>query len=86
MFYKYAYRGGMMDYYMGTHPLFETIKMARRMVEKPYLVAAVVRFSGFVAAYWKRLPRQVPEEFMAYLRKEQMQRIRSIFPGAQKGR
>ncbi len=83
--YKYAYRGGMMDYYMGTHPLFETIKMARRMVEKPYFVAAAVRFSGFVAAYWKRLPRQVPEEFMAYLRKEQMQRIRSFFPGAQKG-
>jgi biofilm PGA synthesis N-glycosyltransferase PgaC len=84
--YTYAYRGGVMDFYMGTHPLFETIKMARRLAEKPYGVAAIVRFSGFVAAYWKRLPRQVPEEFMAYLRKEQMERIRSIFSGPQKGR
>ena len=84
--FKYAYRGGMMDFYMGTHPLFETIKMARRLGEKPYVVAAAVRFSGFLSAYWKRLPRQVPDEFMAYLRKEQMARIRAIFPGAQKGR
>jgi poly-beta-1,6-N-acetyl-D-glucosamine synthase len=84
--FKYAYRGGMMDFYMGTHPLFETIKMARRLGEKPYVVGAAVRFSGFISAYWKRLPRQVPDEFMAYLRKEQMARIRAIFPGAQKGR
>jgi biofilm PGA synthesis N-glycosyltransferase PgaC len=84
--YKYAYRGGIMDFYMGTHPLFEMIKMARRVTEKPYFVAAAVRFSGFVSAYFKSLPRQVPEEFMAYLRKEQMARIRSLFPGAQKSR
>jgi glycosyltransferase involved in cell wall biosynthesis len=79
---KYAYRGGMMDYYMGTHPLFEMIKMGRRIVDKPFVVGAVVRFSGFVSAYWKRLPRQVPSEFMSYLRREQMARIRSTFLGA----
>jgi poly-beta-1,6-N-acetyl-D-glucosamine synthase len=84
--WKYAYRGGMMDFYMGTHPLFEILKMTKRVVDKPYVVGAVVRFSGFVSAYWKRLPRQVPNEFMAYLRKEQMERIRSQFLGAQKAR
>ncbi len=82
--FKYAYRGGVMDFYMGTHPLFETIKMTKRLVEKPYVVGAAVRFSGFVAAYCKRLPRQVPEEFMTYLRKEQMARIRSLFLKAPK--
>jgi poly-beta-1,6-N-acetyl-D-glucosamine synthase len=75
-----------MDFYMGTHPLFEILKMTKRVVDKPYVVGAVVRFSGFVSAYWKRLPRQVPNEFMAYLRKEQMERIRSQFLGAQKAR
>jgi hypothetical protein len=72
----------MMDYYMGTHPLFEMIKMGRRLFDKPLLVGAVVRFSGFVSAYWKRLPRQVPDEFISYLRREQMARIRSTFLGA----
>jgi hypothetical protein len=72
----------MMDFYMGTHPLFEIVKMTRRVVDKPYFVAAAVRFSGFVAAYWKRLPRQVPDEFMAHLRKEQMARLRSKFLGS----
>jgi poly-beta-1,6-N-acetyl-D-glucosamine synthase len=80
--FKYAYRGGMMDFYMGTHPLFEIVKMARRVADKPYFVAAAVRFSGFVSAYWQGLPRQVPEEFMAHLRKEQMARLRSKFLGS----
>lgn len=78
---RYAYRGGLMDFYMGTHPLFEVVKMTRRMVDKPYVVGAAVRLSGFVSAYWKRLPRQVPAEFMDYLRKEQMARLRSTFLG-----
>jgi glycosyltransferase involved in cell wall biosynthesis len=79
--YKYAFRGGKMDFYMGTHPLFEIVKMTRRLVDKPYVVAAAVRFSGFLSGYWKREPRQVPQEFMAYLRKEQMARLRSYFLG-----
>jgi poly-beta-1,6-N-acetyl-D-glucosamine synthase len=78
---KYAYRGGLMDFYMGTHPLFEIVKMARRMADKPYVVAAAVRFSGFVSAYCRRLPRQVPPEFVDYLRKEQLTRLRSTFLG-----
>jgi biofilm PGA synthesis N-glycosyltransferase PgaC len=82
--YKYAYRGGKMDFYMGTHPLFEIVKMTRRLLDKPYVVAAAVRFSGFLSGYWKREPRQVPREFMAYLRKEQMERLRSYFLGSQK--
>lgn len=82
--YKYAYRGGKMDFYMGTHPLFEIVKMTRRLLDKPYVIAAAVRFSGFLSGYWKREPRQVPREFMAYLRKEQMDRLRSYFLGAQK--
>ena len=76
-----------MDLLMGTHPLFETIKMARRRLgEKPYISGGGCPFSGFISAYWKRLPRQVPDEFMAYLRKEQMGKNSSDFPGAQKGR
>ncbi len=82
--YKYAFRGGKMDFYMGTHPVFEIVKMTRRLVDKPYVIAAAVRFSGFLSAYFKREPRQVPADFMAYLRKEQMARLRSFFLGAQK--
>ena len=79
---KYAYRGGLMDFYMGTHPLFETVKIALRMSEKPYLIWAACRFSGFFSSYWKRAPRQVSSEFMAFLRKEQMARLRSKLLGA----
>lgn len=81
---RYCYRGGVMDFYMGTHPLFEIFKVARRMNGRPYGVAALARFSGFVAAYFKREARQVPIEFMQFLRKEQMERLRSRLLGVQK--
>jgi hypothetical protein len=61
--------------------LFEIVKMTRRLADKPYGIVAAVRFSGFLSGYWKREPRQVPQEFMNYLRKEQMVRLRSYFLG-----
>jgi biofilm PGA synthesis N-glycosyltransferase PgaC len=73
---RYWYRGGIMDFYMGTHPLFEIFRVVRRFREKPYVVGALVRFSAFLWAYSSRTVRQVPDNFMAFLRKEQMERLR----------
>jgi len=64
-----------MDYYMGTHPLFEVFKVLRRLGSKPLLVGALARLSGFIGAYCRRDERQVPPEFMAFIRREQMRRL-----------
>lgn len=79
---RYLYRGGVMDFYMGNHPLFEIFKVARRLPSKPYVVAALVRLSGFVWAYCKRERRQVPDNFMRFLRREQMERLRTQLLGS----
>lgn len=81
---RYWYRGGKMDFYMGTHPLFEIFKVARRLNGRLFGVPALVRFSGFLSSCFKREARQVPDEFMRFLRKEQMERLRSRLLGAQK--
>jgi poly-beta-1,6-N-acetyl-D-glucosamine synthase len=78
---RYWYRGGMMDFYMGTHPVFEVFRVVRRFREKPYVVGALVRFSAFLWAYCKREVRQVPDNFMLFLRREQMERLRTQFLG-----
>jgi hypothetical protein len=77
---RYWYRGGVMDFYMGTHPLFELFRLARRCRARPYVLGAVVRFWAFGWAYCKGEKRQVSDEFVDFLRKEQMARLRDYFP------
>jgi glycosyltransferase involved in cell wall biosynthesis len=77
---RYWYRGGVMDFYMGTHPFFELFRMARRCREKPYFLGALVRLVAFGWAYCRGEKRQVSDEFVGFLRKEQMGRLRLYCP------
>lgn len=81
---RYWYRIGLMDFYMGTHPVFEVFKIVRRFQEKPYVLGGVIRLSAFVWAYCSRKARQVPDEFVTFLRREQMERLRSRLLGIQR--
>ncbi len=36
--WRYKFRGGVMDFYIGTHPLFEIVRVVRRLPAKPYVV------------------------------------------------
>jgi poly-beta-1,6-N-acetyl-D-glucosamine synthase len=73
---RYCYRHGIMDFYMGTHPLFEIIKIARRLPQRPYLLGALLRLSAFTWSHCSGRRRQVSDEFMRFLREEQMARLR----------
>lgn len=75
---RYQYRGGLMDFYLGTHPAFEILRMIRRLRSKPYVVAPLVRFAGFAWAYFSGRKREVSSEFIRFFRKEQMRRLRLI--------
>jgi poly-beta-1,6-N-acetyl-D-glucosamine synthase len=72
-------RQGRMDYSMGSHPVFELVKCARRFQDYPKVLGALVRFSAFVWCYCVGEPRPVSQEFMKYLRKEQMDRVWAMF-------
>lgn len=72
---RYWYRGGVMDFYVGTHPFFEIFRMARRCQCKPYVIGAAVRLLAFGLSYCRGEKRQVPQDFIRYLRKEQMRRL-----------
>jgi biofilm PGA synthesis N-glycosyltransferase PgaC len=78
---RYWYRGGVMDYYLGTHPLFELFRLARRVPLKPYVVGAAVRSVAFAWASISGVEREVTPEFMRFLREEQMRRLRSSWNG-----
>ena len=78
----YCYRQGLADFSLGTHPLFELCKVARRLRSKPYVLAPLAELTGFLYSYCKGDKRAVSKEFMTYIRREQLSRI---FPFCSKG-
>ena len=69
------YRQGLVDYSLGSLPLFEIVKCVRRISERPFVIGALVRLAAFGASYVAHAPRLVPPELMRYLREEQRQRL-----------
>jgi poly-beta-1,6-N-acetyl-D-glucosamine synthase len=72
---RYSYRQGLMDYALGSHPIFEAAKLLRRISNKPYVLVAAARWLGFLVAHFTT-DRAVSQEFMDFLRNEQMRRLR----------
>jgi glycosyltransferase involved in cell wall biosynthesis len=80
---RYCYREGFMDFALGSHPLFELVKVARRIFWPPYVVGAAARLAGFLMAHVSG-KRMVPPEFVAFLRREQMSRLLPARGGAKR--
>ena len=81
---RYYYREGFMDFAMGSHPLFEIAKMARMSATPPYLVPALLRMLGFLAAH-NLGKRMVSPEYVAFLQREQLGRLRSFLLSVKRG-
>jgi poly-beta-1,6-N-acetyl-D-glucosamine synthase len=73
---KAEYRLGNLDYAMGAHPLFELFKIVRRLPGRPYIIRPLVRLFAFVEASVRKKGRCVPKELVAFLRREEMARIK----------
>jgi poly-beta-1,6-N-acetyl-D-glucosamine synthase len=73
---KESFRNGKLFYSLGSHPLFETIKSIRTITDKPFFILAFVRSCGYMWPYLQRQKRPVSGEFVKYLRKEQLSRLR----------
>lgn len=71
-----GFRAGMRDYLIGYHPLFETVRCMRRMVERPYIIYSLIMLSGYFWAAIQRKERPVPRKFVQFLQTEQLSRLR----------
>jgi glycosyltransferase involved in cell wall biosynthesis len=72
------YRQGRMDYSMGCHPVFEVLRIIRRLASRPYVLGSLVRLWAFACAYFRRERRMASPEVVRYLRAEQMGRLAVI--------
>lgn len=67
---------GVREYALGNHPLFELLKCLGRVSEPPWLVGALCRWTGYLGCALRRLPRPVPADVVAHIRREQLARLK----------
>jgi biofilm PGA synthesis N-glycosyltransferase PgaC len=77
--FRRKYQLGIRDYALGYHPLFEFVKCVGRITEFPFVAAAAARIAGYCAATLRKRPRALPPDLLAFVRREQMQRLRRLF-------
>ncbi len=73
---RIRFRLGIGEYYSGSQPLFMLLKATKRCFrERPFLSGGLARLAGYVYGHFMHEKRQVPEELVNYIRKEQVSRI-----------
>jgi glycosyltransferase involved in cell wall biosynthesis len=70
---------GCRDYAMGNHPLWELSRVLYQMGKKPYLLRALAIAAGYLRSSMGGVERPVSKEFVSFIRREQMQRLRRRF-------
>lgn len=76
---RYRFWEGLTDHSFGTSPLFELLRLARRIPSKPFALGTLSRFAGFCWGYCCGKNREVSEEFVTFVRNEEKERLRSFF-------
>lgn len=69
---------GQKDYFLGGHPLWELFRVSYRMTKRPYIADGVALGLGYGLAALRRLDRAVSPELMAFHRREQMRKLKTI--------
>lgn len=73
---KVRFRNGLNEYGLATHPLFMLFKSLGRCIkERPIISGGMARITGFLYGYCLREKRQIPDEVVRFIRKEQTGRL-----------
>jgi glycosyltransferase involved in cell wall biosynthesis len=67
---------GLEDHRLGYHPLFFLAKSVRNFRMHPFVLGGLLMLCGYSWAVVSRKKRAVPEDFIRYLRQEQLRRLR----------
>jgi biofilm PGA synthesis N-glycosyltransferase PgaC len=69
--HRSKFRGGMREFSLGYHPLFEIGKCFRRISEPPYVTGSAARLCGYIWAALTEHKPAMPSDFIRYLRQQQ---------------
>jgi biofilm PGA synthesis N-glycosyltransferase PgaC len=72
---------GQRDYLIGNHPLWQVFRCAYQMRKRPLVLRGLALAAGYLRASLRRTERPVTRAFVAFRRREQMQRLAEKFRG-----
>jgi glycosyltransferase involved in cell wall biosynthesis len=72
-------REGFMDYSIGYSKCYHTLKCISKLMEKPIIISSIARLFGYCWASLKLRKPFVPTDFVEYVRKEQIAKIKEKF-------
>lgn len=73
------FKYGIKDYVLGNHPLWEFFRSFYQMTQPPFVTGGLLILCGFWWALIRNVPRPISKEMVLFVRREQMQRLRSFF-------
>lgn len=73
------FRYGIKDYTIGNHFVWELSRAAYQMSKPPYMAGGLMLLLGYAWAATRRVQRPVSGEFVAFHRREQMQRLKRFW-------
>jgi glycosyltransferase involved in cell wall biosynthesis len=73
---------GGRDYELGNHPLWEAFRVVYQMSKRPYILRGLAIGAGYLRCWLSHVERPVSDEFVAFVRREQMQRLKALFSSA----
>ncbi len=72
------FRLGVKDYTVGNHPLWELFRTFYQMKHRPFIVGGVSLGWGYFWAFMRRQEVPLSKELVAFVRREQMQRLKKL--------
>jgi len=75
---------GKLCYLLGYHPFYFLIKCVHRIKEKPYVIGSLLKLGGYCWSSIIREKRSVSDDFINYIRREQIERLKMFFPLSKK--
>jgi biofilm PGA synthesis N-glycosyltransferase PgaC len=70
---------GRKDYFLGNHPLWQVFRVCYQMLQRPYLIGGLILAAGYFCSLVARIERPVTPELLRLHRREQLERLKSLF-------
>jgi len=78
---KARFNEGRRDYIIGNHPLWQLFRVAYQSMKKPFVARGLALGAGFLWAALRRIERPVSSEFIAFRRREEIERLARVLTG-----
>jgi biofilm PGA synthesis N-glycosyltransferase PgaC len=71
-------RMGRKDYVLGNHPVWQCFRIIYQSMQRPYIIGGLLLMCGYLQGLLTQTESPVPRKLVAFHRKEQMRRLKSI--------